>query len=198
LRGGTAVRGGSPYWRDQSPPLSLTRDTDLAQRTAALFRGAREGEALAFRCPDRRAGAADITLALLYPHCCGVDVHKFSLTACVRRQEKSGQARKIVRRRGVMTADLRALAQWWTEQPVTHVAMESTGVYRKPVWNILEGPFTLLWAQAQHVKNVPGRKTDSKASEWLAERLPYGLRHSRFVPPPMIRDWRDWPVGAPA
>jgi transposase len=109
----------------------------------------------------------------------------------VRIQEKSGKPRKVVRRFGTMTADLRALANWLREQQVTHVTMESTGVYWKPVWNILEGQFTLILANAQHVKNVPGRKTDTKDSEWLAELLQYGLLHSSFVPPQLIRDLRD-------
>ena len=130
-------------------------------------------------------------MELLYPHCCGLDVHKSSITACVRIQEKSGKPRKVVRYFGAMTSDLRALANWLAEQQVTHVAMESTGVYWKPVWNILEGQFTLVLANAQHVKNVPGRKTDTKDSEWLAELLQYGLLSSSFVPPPLIRDLRD-------
>jgi len=130
-------------------------------------------------------------MELLYPHCCGLDVHQSSITACVRMQENSGKPRKLVRRFGAMTADLRALANWLAEQQVTHVAMESTGVYWKPVWNILEGQFTLILANAQHVKNVPGRKTDTKDSEWLAELLQYGLLHSSFVPPQLIRDLRD-------
>jgi hypothetical protein len=90
-----------------------------------------------------------------------------------------------------MTADLRSLANWLIEQGVTHVAMESTGVYWKPVWNILEGQFTLVLANAQHVKNVPGRKTDTKDSEWLAELLQHGLLAGSFVPPRLIRDLRD-------
>jgi transposase len=132
-----------------------------------------------------------MTMELLYPRCCGLDVHKSSITACVRLQEKSDKPRKVVRRFGAMTADLRALAQWLVEQQVTHVAMESTGVYWKPVWNILEGQFTLILAHAQHVKNVPGRKTDTKDSEWLAELLQYGLLPSSFVPQQLIRDLRD-------
>jgi transposase len=109
----------------------------------------------------------------------------------VRRQEKNGKPRKIVRRFGAMTTDWRALANWLREPQLTQVAMESTGVYWKPVWNILEGQFTLILAHAQQVKNVPGRKTDTKDSEWLAELLPYGLLRSSFVPPQLIRDWRD-------
>src|SRR5215471_21513065 len=95
---------------------------------------------------------------------------------------------KIVRRFGAMTGDLRAMASWLMEEGVTHVAMESTGVYGKPVGNILEGQFTWVLANAQHVKNVPGRKTDTKDSEWLAEWLQHGL----------LRCWKmptsSWPA----
>src|SRR3982751_4724453 len=183
---GTAVGGCQPYWRPQSPLLSSTWHNGLSPSWEEHAR-----ENLFFRCPARRAGAGGMTMELLYPHCCGLDVHKSSITACVRIQEKSGKPRKIVRRFGAMTADLRTLANWLREQQVTHVAMESTGVYWKPVWNILEGQFTLIWANAQHVKNVPGRKTDTKDSEWLAELLQYGLLRSSFVPPQLIRDLRD-------
>jgi transposase len=130
-------------------------------------------------------------MEVLYGRCCGLDVHKSSVTACVRIQEVGRKPRKMVRRFGAMTADLRALANWLIEQQVTHVAMESTGVYWKPVWNILEGQFTLVLAKAQHVKNVPGRKTDAKDSEWLAELLQHGLLAGSFVPPRLIRDLRD-------
>jgi transposase len=90
-----------------------------------------------------------------------------------------------------MTNDLRVMASCLIEEGVTHVAMESTGVYWKPVWNILEGHFTLVLANAQHVKNVPGRKTDTKDSEWIAELLQHGLLAGSFVPPRLIRDLRD-------
>ena len=127
----------------------------------------------------------------LYLRCCGLNVHKASLTACVRLQGDRGKLEKYVRRFSTMTADLRALAAWLIELRVTHVAMESTGVYWKPVWNILEGNFTLILANAQHVKNVPSRKTDQKDAEWLAELLQHGLLPSSFVPPWLIRDVRD-------
>ena len=130
-------------------------------------------------------------MEVCYTRCCGLDVHKSTITACVRLQEGGGKPRKIVRRFGAMTDDLRAMASWLMQEGVTHVAMESTGVYWKPVWNILEGQFTLVLANAQHVKNVPGRKTDTKDSEWLAELLQHGLLAGSFVPPRLIRDLRD-------
>ena len=130
-------------------------------------------------------------MEVFYTRYCGLDVHKSSITACVRLHDGGGKPRKIVRRFGAMTNDLRAMASWLIEEGVTHVAMESTGVYWKPVWNILEGQFTLVLANAQHVKDVPGRKTDTKDSEWLAELLQHGLLAGSFVPPRLIRDLRD-------
>ena len=128
---------------------------------------------------------------IFYTRSCGLAVHKSTITACVRLYDGGGKPRKIVRRFGAMTNDLRAMASWLIEEGVTHVAMESTGVYWKPVWNILEGQFTLVLANAQHVKNVPGRKTDTKDSEWLAELLQHGLLAGSFVPSRLIRDLRD-------
>jgi transposase len=90
-----------------------------------------------------------------------------------------------------MTCDLLALADWLMGFGVTHVAMESTGVYWKPIWNVLEGRFELLLVNAQHFKAVPGRKTDVKDCEWLAELLQHGLVRSSFVPPTLVRDLRD-------
>lgn len=129
-------------------------------------------------------------MEVLYSRCCGLDVHKSSVTACALLRER-GRARKERRRFTTMTEDLRHLAEWLTQLQVTHVAIESTGVYWKPVWNVLEGRFTIILANAQHVKNVPGRKTDTKDSEWIAELLQHGLLRSSFVPPVIIRDLRD-------
>jgi hypothetical protein len=105
-------------------------------------------------------------MEVLYSRCCGLDVHKSSVSACVLSRE-GGRTQKKYGRYGAMTRDLEELARWLHELGVTHVAMESTGVYWKPVWNVLEGQFHLLLVNAQHVKNVPGRKTDAKDSEWL-------------------------------
>lgn len=102
-----------------------------------------------------------------------------------------GRTQKKYGRYGAMTRDLEELARWLQGLDVTHVAMESTGVYWKPVWNVLEGQFHLLLVNAQHVKNVPGRKTDVKDSEWVAELLQHGLLRPSFVPAVQIRDLRD-------
>jgi transposase len=129
-------------------------------------------------------------MEVLYSRCCGLDVHKSSVSACVLILEV-GRTQKKYGRYGAMTYNLEELARWLQELGVTHVAMESTGVYWKPVWNVLEGQFHLLLVNAQHVKNVPGRKTDVKDSEWVAELLQHGLLRPSFVPGVQIRDLRD-------
>jgi transposase len=98
---------------------------------------------------------------VLHPRCCGLDVHKSSISACVLLRE-AGRVQKHQRRFGAMTQDLHELAEWLRQFRVTQVAMESSGVYWKPVWNILERQVTVVLANAQHIKNVPGRKTDQK------------------------------------
>jgi transposase len=131
-------------------------------------------------------------MEVLYPCCCGLDVHKKSVTACVLWAEAKGKRRKEKRRFGTFTRDLLALADWLRECGVTHVAMESTGVYWKPVWNLLDGQFEeVLLVNAQHIKAVPGRKTDQKDSEWIADLLQHGLLKGSFVPPRPTRELRD-------
>src|SRR5665213_1488056 len=90
-----------------------------------------------------------------------------------------------------MRQDLQELANWLTQFEVARVAMESSGVYWKPVWNILEGQFAIVLVNAQHIKNVPGRKTDQKDAEWIAQLLQHGLLRPSYVPCEVIRDWRD-------
>jgi transposase len=104
---------------------------------------------------------------------------------------EAGRTQKKYGRYGAMTRDLEELARWLQELGVTHIAMESTEVYWKPVWNVLEGQFHLLLVNGQHVKNVPGWKTDAKDSEWVAELLQHGLLRPSFVPGVQIRDLRD-------
>lgn len=130
-------------------------------------------------------------MEVLYPCCCGLDVHKKTITACVLRAEAKGKVRKEKRRFGSFTQDLERLASWLEECEVTHVAMESTGVYWKPVFNILEGRFELMVVNAQHIKAVPGRKTDQRDSEWIADLLQHGLLHGSFIPPRQTREMRD-------
>ena len=126
-------------------------------------------------------------------HSCraGLDVHKKTVVACVRRTEPDGRVVREVLTFGTMTAELIALADWLDAQGVSHVAMESTGVYWKPVFHLLEGRFEVLLVNAHHIKQVPGRKTDVKDAEWIAQLLQYGLLRSSFIPPPPIRELRD-------
>ena len=130
-------------------------------------------------------------MEVVYPCCCGLDVHKKSITACVLWAEAKGKSRKEKRRFGTFTHDLLQLADWLGECGVTHAAMESTGVYWKPVWNILAEQFEVLLVNAQHIKAVPGRKTDQKDSEWIADLLQHGLLRGSFVPPRPTRELRD-------
>jgi transposase len=128
---------------------------------------------------------------VLYERCCGLDIHKRTVVACLIVPGPTGAPTKEVRSFGTMTDDLSQLADWLLESGCTHVAMESTGVYWKPVWNLLEGQFELLLVNARHVKAVPGRKTDAKDCEWLADLLRHGLLRSSFVPDRPQRELRE-------
>src|SRR5438445_5345751 len=121
---------------------------------------------------------------VLHPRCAGLDVHKDSVVAAVRGV--STPTHHEVRSFPTTTAGLFALAEWLTSHCCTHVAMEATGVYWKPVWHILEGDFTLVLANAQHIKTVPGRKTDVGDAAWIADLLAHGLIRRSFVPPAPI------------
>jgi transposase len=122
---------------------------------------------------------------------CGLDVHQATVVACLLIVLKSGQVQKQMRTFGTTTRELLTLREWLLSQGCTHVAMESTGVYWKPIYAILEGAFEIVVANAQHVKKVPGRKTDVKDAEWIADLLCHGLLRPSFVPPPPIRELRD-------
>ncbi|HVU65957.1 MAG TPA: IS110 family transposase [Ktedonobacteraceae bacterium] len=128
---------------------------------------------------------------VLYARCAGLDVHKKTVVACVMLTEPTGEMRKQVRTFATTTQGLLALADWLTEQQVTQVAMESTGIYWRPIFNILEAAFGVVLVNAQHMKAVPGRKTDVKDAEWLADLLRHGLLKASFIPPQPIRDLRD-------
>src|SRR5215475_8360713 len=122
---------------------------------------------------------------------CGLDVHQATVVACLLIVLQSGKVYKQVRTFGTTTRDLMSLREWLLSEGCTHVAMESTGVYWKPVYAILEGAFEIVVANAQHVKKVPGRKTDVKDAEWIADLLCHGLLRASFVPPKPIRELRD-------
>jgi len=129
-------------------------------------------------------------MEVVYPRCAGLDVHKASVVACARLVE-AGKINREVRTFETATAELLALSAWLAEHGVTHVAMEATGVYWKPVWHILsDGEFHLVLANAAHIKNVPGRKTDVNDATWIADLLAHGLIRSSFVPEPAIQELR--------
>jgi transposase len=129
-------------------------------------------------------------MEVLYPRCCGLDVHKETVVACLRLVI-NGRAVKEVRTFQTTTTSLMALSQWLAENACTHIAMEATGVYWKPVWHILsDGDFELLLANAAHVKNVPGRKTDVKDADWVSDLLAHGLIRPSFVPDSPTQEMR--------
>src|SRR5712664_2699469 len=127
-------------------------------------------------------------MQVVHEVCCGLDVHKKSVTACVLWA--SGRRRQT-REFGTFTRELFELGDWLRACGVTHVAMESTGVYWKPIWNLLEGVVELVLVNAEHIKAVPGRKTDVKDSEWIAQLLQHGLLKPSFVPEKPVRQLRD-------
>jgi transposase len=129
---------------------------------------------------------------VMYSHCCGIDIHQQSLSVCVLTPSpRPGEPNQEIRPFGTNTNDLLALSDWLLEMKVTHVAMESTGVFWKPVWNVLEGSFNILLVNATHLKQVPGRKTDKNDCAWIAKLLQHGLLKPSFVPPQPIRELRD-------
>jgi transposase len=123
--------------------------------------------------------------------CAGLDVHKDGVEACVRRIEAGDRLEQEVRHWSTLTRDLQGLAQWLKAQGVTHVAMESTGVYWKPIFNILESEFEVLLVNPKALKHVPGRKTDVQDCQWIAQLLQYGLLKGSFIPPRGQRELRD-------
>jgi transposase len=130
-------------------------------------------------------------MEIVHRRCCGLDVHKKIVVACLRILTDTGNLNKEVRKFSTTTKDLLALSDWLTVQGCTHVAMESTGVYWKPVYNLLEESFQLLLVNAQHMKTVPGRKTDVLDAEWIAELLQFGLLRASFVPEASQRELRE-------
>jgi transposase len=128
---------------------------------------------------------------VIITRCAGLDVHQATVVATIRVPDGQGGRRIVTETFGTMTPDLLALRDWLQAHGVTHVALESTGVYWKPVYYVLEDTFTLLLINMHALKRVPGRKTDVKDSEWLAQLLECGLLQSSFVPPPAIRELRD-------
>lgn len=128
-------------------------------------------------------------MEVLHSRCAGLDLGKDTLVACVRIQDRGVQ--QECRTFGMTTRELLALSDWLIAHGVTDVAMEATGIYWKAVWHLLEGAFTLLLANAGHIRNVPGRKSDVNDAMWIADLLAHGLIRGSFVPPGAIQDLRD-------
>jgi transposase len=130
-------------------------------------------------------------MELLYERCCGLDVHKRTVVACLLTPGAEGQPTKEIRTFGTMTSDLLALSDWLAVAACTHVALESTGVFWKPIYNLLEDSFAVLVVNAAHIKAVPGRETDIKDAEWIADLLRHGLLRPSFIPDRPQRELRE-------
>src|SRR6059058_60728 len=128
-------------------------------------------------------------MKVLHRHCAGLDVHKEGVVACVR-VARGSKATHEVRRFTTTMRGLLELLDWVQAKECSHVAMEATGIYRKPVWHVLEGHVELVLANAAHIKNVPGRKTDVNDAMWLADLLAHGLIRASFVPDPATQEMR--------
>lgn len=128
---------------------------------------------------------------VVHSRCCGVDVHKDSIAACVRWIDDTGKVGKESRKFGTTTQEINAFANWLRSRDIRLVAMESTGVYWRPIWNLLEGRFEVKLANSEHIRNIPGRKTDRKDGEWIAKLLQHDLVPTSFIPPKEIRELRD-------
>src|SRR5918996_5766161 len=180
-RGGNGTASPSPIWHGSyRPPALLPQSTPSKLGRTKLLR------ALTTSLARRRA------MERVIERGAGLDVHKKSVTACVRVPGPEGGRRQEVQTFGTTAAALLALADWLAAHGVTHVAMESTGVYWKPVYNLLEGgDLELLVVNARHIKAVPGRKTDVKDAEWIADLLRHGLLRGSFIPDRPQRELRE-------
>ena len=129
-------------------------------------------------------------MEVIYPRCAGLDVHQKTVVGCVRLASKRKVVQEV-RTFGTTTSELLALSDWLASHRCTHVAMESTGIYWRPVWHVLEGTFELVLANAMHIKNIPGRKSDVNDATWISNLLAHGLIRGSFVPPTVIQELRD-------
>ena len=130
-------------------------------------------------------------LSVVYPRCCGLDVHKRQVQACVLLSTSTGEVAQEQRSFGTTTEELLALLDWLREVGCTHVAMEATGSYWKPIYNLLDGQVAILVVNAAHIKQVPGRKTDVRDAAWIAGLLRHGLLQPSFIPDRPQRELRD-------
>jgi hypothetical protein len=123
------------------------------------------------------------TMEILIGGCAGLDVHKDSVEACLRKVEQGGKLSQQIRHWGTTTRELVAMAEWFRAEGVTPIALESTGVYWKPIFNVLESEFQVLLVNARTIQHVPGRKTDVQDCQWIAQRLPYGFAEGKLHSP---------------
>src|SRR5260370_19518617 len=130
-------------------------------------------------------------MQVVHERCCGLDVHKKTVVACILMTLANGEVQRYIRTFSTMTAGVLALSDWLESLAVTVIAMESTGIYWRPVFNLLEDGRTVILVNAQHMKAIPGRKTDIKDSEWLTDLLRHGLLKASFIPPVPIRELRE-------
>lgn len=133
----------------------------------------------------------DVAMEVLLPNCAGMDVHQETIVVCALNTDALDNVQSEVRTFGTLTKNLFELLKWLESKSITHIAMESTGIYWKPVYNILEGYFDVKVANAQRIKNVPGRKTDVCDAEWIAKLLRVGLIEASFIPSEDLREMRD-------
>lgn len=131
------------------------------------------------------------TIRVVHPICCGLDVHKKSISACLLTVNSEGSEESEIREFGTFTKDLVELKNWLLDKGCPLVGMESTGVYWRPVHNVLEGSLNVILVNARHVKNVPGRKTDVSDCAWLAGLVKHGLVKGSFIPEKKVRQWRE-------
>jgi transposase len=196
---GSALRSDSVTDADSSRlKLAWVRPEEMIVASSRQRERARIGNLLSFAhlvpppLPQIvHAEKGSQNMQVIHPRACGLDIHKKTVVACVLLTEASGQVEKRSRTFSTMTADLLALADWLKTLQISHVALESTGVYWKSVFNLFEGDFTVILVNAQHMKALPGRKTDIKDSEWIADLLRHGLLQASFIPPAPIRALRE-------
>ncbi len=130
-------------------------------------------------------------IQIVHPVCCGLDVHKKKISACLITIDEQGNEQSEIKEFGTFTNELLEMRKWLTDNNCPIIAMESTGVYWRPVHNVLEGFMEVTLVNARHIKNVPGRKTDISDSKWLASLLRHGLLKNSYIPPKEIRQWRE-------